>query len=114
MDEGNHMTEKHTICRTYYYDLGEHGITPDPESMAAFLLDEGIVHLGCGTSCNHEDAACLFININDYFHPAADGEDLPFSDIPKLFDMYRKDGYSGVTQYVADKRGILNKHWRDK
>ena len=108
------MTEKHTIERTYYYDFGFSGQEPDYESMTAFLLDKGIVHLSEGTSCNHESAACLFINVNDYFVPAADGEDLPFSDIPKLFDMCRKDGYNGVYQYVADKRGVPNKHWRDK
>lgn len=45
MDEGNHMTETLTIYRTYYYDLGEHGIEPDYESMAAFLMDEGVVYL---------------------------------------------------------------------
>jgi hypothetical protein len=33
-------------------------------------------------------------------------------DIPKLFDMYRKDGYNGICQYVADERGILNQYWR--
>ena len=81
--------------------------------MIAFLLDEGIVFLSNGTSSDGNRAACLFVNINDYFAPAADSEDLPFSDIPKLFDMYRKDGYNGVTQYVADKRGIPNKHWRE-
>lgn len=108
------MTETHTVNRTYYHDFGYSGQEPAYESMAAYLIDMGIVHLGCGTSCNHEDAACLFININDYFHPAADSEDLPLEDIPKLFDMYRKDGYNGVTQYVADKRGIPNKLWRDK
>lgn len=44
---------------------------------------------------------------------AADSEDLPWKDIPKLFDMYRKEGYNGVAQYVADKRGIPNKRWRE-
>lgn len=108
------MTEKHTINRTYYHDFGFSAQEPDYESMAAFLLDEGIVHLSFGTSPDGDKAACLYVLINDYFVPAADGEDLPFSDIPKLFDMYQKDGYNGVTQYVADKRGIPNKHWRSK
>lgn len=106
------MTETHTINRTYYYDFGFSGQEPDYESMAAFLLDEGIVYLSQMWDAENNEGAYLRININDYFRPAADGEDLPFSDIPKLFDMYRKDGYSGVTQYVADKRGIPNKHWR--
>ena len=107
------MTETLTIYRTYYYDLGEHGITPDHESMAAFLLDEGVVYLSAMWDAENNEGAYLCININDYFHPAADSEDLPWRDIPKLFDMYRKDGYNGVAQYVADKRGIPNKHWKE-
>jgi hypothetical protein len=108
------MTETHTIERTYYHDLGEHGIAPDYESMVAFLLDECVVYMSQMWDAEKKEGAYLCININDYFHPAADSEDLPFSDIPKLFDMYRKDGYNGVAQYVADKRGIENKHWRSK
>lgn len=113
MDKGDSMTKTHTINRTYYHDFGFSGQEPDYESMAAFLLDEGIVHLSFGTSPDGDKAACLYVLVNDYFVPAADGEDLPLEDIPKLFDMYRKDGYNGVTQYVADKRGIPNKRWRD-
>ena len=106
-------TETKTIERTYYYDIkGE--IVPDHESMAAYLLDEGIVYLSQMFDKDNNEGAYLCININDYFAPCADSEDLPWRDIPKLFDMYRKDGYSGVAQYVADKRGIPNKKWRDK
>jgi hypothetical protein len=41
-------------------------------------------------------------------------EDLGWRDIPKLFEMYKENGYDGVAQYVADKRDIPNKKWRDK
>ena len=103
-------TETKTIERTYYYDIkGE--IVPDHESMLAFLLDEGIIFSGNDYG---NGTVNLYININDYFAPAADAESFPHNDIPKLFDMYRKDGYSGVAQYVADRRGIPNKHWRKK
>jgi hypothetical protein len=103
------MTENTTIERTYYHDLGEHGIVPDHESMAAFLLDESILFIGNDYG---DGTVNLYININDYFGPGSDAECLPTQDIPKLFDMYRKDGYNGVAQYVADKRGIPNEHWR--
>jgi hypothetical protein len=104
------MTENHTINRTYYYDFGFSGQEPDYESMIAFLLDEGILFVGNDYG---DGTVNLYININDYFAPAADAENLPTSDIAKLFEMYRKDGYNGVAQYVADKRGIPNKHWRE-
>lgn len=105
------MTEKHTIERTYYYDFGKDGTAPDLENMIAFLLDESILFIGNDYG---NGTVNLYININDYFAPASDAEKLPTKDIAKLFDMYRKDGYNGIKQYVADKRGIENKHWRDK
>jgi hypothetical protein len=102
--------ETTTITRTYYYDIqGE--IVPDHESMLAYLIDEGILFSGNSYDNN---TATLYININDYFAPASDAEKLPHSDIPKLFEMYRENKYDGVAQYVADKRGIPNKPWRDK
>lgn len=110
MGKSNNITEKHTIERTYYYDMGENGVYPDDESMIAFLLDECILFVGNDYG---DGTVNLYININDYFAPAADAENLPTKDIAKLFEMYRKDGYNGVAQYVADKRGIPNKRWRE-
>lgn len=111
MDKSNNMTEKHTINRTYYYDLDDGRFEPDYESMVAFLLDESILFVGNNYGSGTVN---LYININDYFAPAADAENIPTNEIPKLFEMYRKDGYNGVAQYVADKRGIPNKRWRDE
>ena len=111
MDKSNNMTEKHTIERTYYHFIGDdYDVQPDDESMIAFLLDEGILFVGNDYG---DGTVNLYININDYVAPAADAENLPTNEIPKLFEMYRKDGYNGVAQYVADKRGIPNKRWRE-
>lgn len=104
------MTEKHTVERTYYYELNDGKIYPDEENMLAFLLDEDIIFVGNDYGSGK---TTLYININDYFGPGSDAEDFPSKDIPKIFDMYRKDDYAGVAQYVADKRGIPNKHWRE-
>jgi hypothetical protein len=105
------MTETNTIERTFYYDLGKDGPAPDLENMIAFLLDAGTLFVGNDYG---NGTVNLYININDYFGPGSDAESLPIKDIAKLFDMYRKDGYNGVAQFVADKRGIPNKHWKDK
>lgn len=108
------MTETHTVKRSYYHFVGDdYDVVPNYESMTAYLIDMGIVHLSQIWDADNNEGTYLRINVNDYFVPAADSEDLPLEDIPKLFDMYRKDGYNGVTQYVADKRGIPNKRWRD-
>lgn len=104
------MTEKHTIERTYYHDLGKHGIYADEESMLAYLLDESIIFVGNDYGSGK---VTLYININDYFGPGSDAEDFPSKDIAKLFNMYRQNKFDGVAQYVADKRGIPNKHWRE-
>jgi hypothetical protein len=104
------FSETITIERNYYFEIAGEKV-PNEEDMLAFLLDEGILFSGNDYG---DGTINLYINVNDYFAPAADAESLPHKDIPKLFDMYRKDGYNGVYQYVADKRGVPNKHWRDK
>jgi hypothetical protein len=103
-------SETVTIERNYYFEIAGEKV-PNEEDMLAFLLDEGVLFSGNDYG---NGTVNLYINVNDYFAPAADAESLPHKDIPKLFEMYRKDGYSGVSQYVADKRGILHKHWREK
>jgi hypothetical protein len=103
-------TEELIIKRIYYYDInGE--LVPDHESMLAYLLDEEFIFSGNDYGSGTTN---LYININDYFAPAADAERLPHRDIPKLFEMYRKDGFEGICQYVADVRGIPNQHWKEK
>lgn len=102
-------SETVTIERNYYFDISGEKV-PNEEDMLAFLLDECILFVGNDYG---DGTVNLYININDYFAPAADAENLPTKDIPKLFEMYRKDGYNGVAQYVADKRGIPNKRWRE-
>ena len=98
-----------TIERHYYFEIAGEKV-PNVEDMLAFLLDKGILFSGNDYG---DGTVNLYININDYFAPAADAENIPTNEIPKLFDMYHKDGYDGVAQYVADKRGIPNKRWRE-
>ena len=100
--------------RTYYYNIfGK--MMPDHESMAAYLLDEGIL---CVTSAidryDHRECISLYININDYFVPASDAEVVTYDELPKLYDLYKERKYDGVAQFVADKRGIPNIYWRDE
>lgn len=103
-------TETITIERNYYFEIAGEKV-PNEEDMLAFLLDEGILF---SWQSKDGSTAELYINVNDYFVPAADAESLPHKDISKLFEMYKENGYDGICQYVADKRGIPNKRWRDK
>jgi len=102
-------SETITIERIYYFDICGKMI-PNEEDMLAYLLDEGIVFSGNDYG---NGTVNLYINVNDYFVPGSDAESFSHKDIAKLFDMYKENGYNGVAQYVADKRGIPNKKWRE-
>lgn len=55
-----------------------------------------------------------FINLNDYFIPAADGEAIAMNDAPALAALYDQGGWPAISQWVADRRGIPNQHWRKR
>lgn len=94
--------------RTYYYEINEEKSVPDHESMAAFLLDEDIFYIS-----PNKDTVRLCVNINDYFVPGSDAEFISYDEIPVLFALYTKKSYDGVCEFIANKRGIKNKRWRE-
>ena len=63
---------------------------------------------------NGKECVGLFININDYFVPASDSETVTYDELPKLYEMYKERKFDGVSQFVADKRGIPNIYWKDE
>ena len=100
-----------TDNRTYYYDIDGKKL-PDPESMAAYLLDEGVLFVTTAIDrCTQKECLGLYILINDYFVPAADSEPVTYDELPKLYEMYKEKKYDGVSQFVADKRGVPNISW---
>jgi len=100
--------------RIYYYNIyGK--MEPDYESMCAYLLDESILFVTSAVDkCDKQECIGLFININDYFVPASDAEPVTYSELPKLYDLYKSRKHDGVSQFVADKRGIPNIYWKDE
>ena len=97
--------------RTYYYTIDGKQV-PDEESMAAYLLDEGILFVsGAATDYNNKKCIGLCININDYFCPGSDAESVTYEELPILFELYNNHKYDGVTKFVAEKRGIPNVRW---
>lgn len=93
--------------RIYYYDINGKQ-EPDQESMAAFLLDEGVLFISPS-----KDRVTLCVLINDYFVPASDAELITYDEIPILYELYLKKQNKGICEFVANKRGIENKHWRE-
>lgn len=51
---------------------------------------------------------------NDFFAPAADGEDIDWRELPELLVRVRRDGEMAGLHWVAEKRGISCEHWRKK
>lgn len=101
--------------RTYYYNiLGK--MVPDHESMISYLLDEGVLFASVATAKYGDNKECvgLFININDYFVPASDAEPVTYDELPKLYEMFKKSDFDGVSQFVADKRDIPNIYWKNE
>jgi len=103
-----------TDNRTYYYDI-DGKMEPDYESMTAYLLDEGVLFVTSAIDrCNQKECLGLCVLINDYFVPGSDAESVTYDQLPKLFEMYKEKQWDGVSQFVADKRGIPNIYWKDK
>lgn len=106
-------SKKPMIHRTYYYKIDGEQV-PDEESMAAYLLDECVLFLGNAKNSEGENTIGLYVNVNDWFVPGFDAETITNKELPKLYDLFIEKKYGGVKEFVANKRGIENKHWRDK
>jgi hypothetical protein len=107
-------TANMTDNRTYYYDIyGK--MEPDYESMAAYLLDEGVLFTTSAIDrCTQKECLGLCVLINDYFVPGSDAESISYNELPKLYELYKEKQWDGASQFVADKRGIPNIYWKDK
>jgi hypothetical protein len=100
--------------RTYYYNINGK-MEPDYESMTAYLLDEGVLFTTSAIDrCTQKECLGLCVLINDYFVPASDAESITYNELPKLYELYKEKQWDGVSQFVADKRGIPNIYWKDE
>lgn len=94
-------------------DLNAYVKIPDREepifmeeyALASMLLDGVLVP--CDVESATMDITGLFINCNDIFAPAADGEDLPYDKIEEFYKYWKKDHIYGYIQWVAKRRGYL-------
>lgn len=99
--------------RVFYHDIFGRR-TPDDESMAAYLIDEGVLFLGECVSKDGCYGTQLLIFCNDHFSPAADAEPIMCSEIPTLFEAYINNSIDGVLKFIADKRGYKDAgHWTE-
>lgn len=102
--------------RTYYYNI-DGKLVPDEESMAAYLIDEGVLFVN---SRDYKDkmssghTLVLFININDVFGPGADAEDVTYEELPKVYDLYQEKGYQGIIEFVGQKRGYEKSRYMER
>ena len=79
--------------------------------LAALEENYGIYFVGQAA-----DEIALAINVNDRFAPAADVEIVPWDKTKEVLALYKasQDKWLALYQWVADRRGITNKHWRER
>lgn len=97
----------------YYYVINGQK-EPDIESMVSFLIDESVLFVGHGTRWNGSPCSSIIININDWFFPGADSEDVTIDEIPSLFELYSAKKFDGVIEFVSKKRGISPLYWKEE
>jgi hypothetical protein len=80
----------------YLSDLRE----PQKNALKELLLDD-VVELS-----NGDGKITIWLNVNDTFYTAADGESVPESDLELLASLNGNYGFDGVVAWVAKKRGM--------
>jgi hypothetical protein len=65
------------------------------------LLLEDVVQLS-----DRDDKMYMWLNVNDIFYYAADGEDFEVNDLLKLTELYEKYDWAGIIAWVAKKRNM--------
>ena len=88
-----------------------------PNDYLLHLLAEGEVHVNNGWWFENEgvswpkDAISVHLNCNDTFaFSCADSEDIRFSDLKPLFELYRAHPVFGTTAWAIAKRGQFPIH----
>lgn len=64
----------------------------------------------------HEDGRPWVLCNDTFYYASADAEDLPIDEVSRLFGVYKKFGYHGVTAWCAEHRGMepLEPHRTDE
>lgn len=82
---------------------------PEHEEKLAHLLIEGVIFLNNGwhDPTWPKDKTTLHINCNDVFAwGCADAEDIDYSEIPKLYEMWKQNNTWGSAVFCIMKRGM--------
>lgn len=57
--------------------------------------------------CEAKEAISMYLNVNDtFYYASADAEDVLISDIPKIYELWKKYDHHGITAWVALKRNM--------
>lgn len=76
-------------------------LKPEHRTALENLMLEEVIQLAV-----RDDKTSLWLNVNDTFYYAADGEDFEPGDLPKLNELYEKYGWQGIIAWVAKKRNM--------
>ncbi len=83
-----------------YHDFLDTLSKEQREALEDLLLDN-VVELA-----NSKGKIVLWLNVNDIFYTAADGEDFSIDDLPTLSSLNNKYGFDGIIAWVAKKRNL--------
>ena len=92
------MEQTKNVC-AYHDFLGT--LTKEQRTALEDLLLDNIIELS-----KNDDKTTLWLNVNDIFYTAADGEDFSIEDLPLLAGLQSKYGFDGVIAWVAKKRNL--------
>lgn len=92
------MEQTKNVCA--YHDFLD-SLSKEQRSALEDLLLDNVVELS-----KNDDKITLWLNVNDIFYTAADGEDFAPEDLPLLAKMQTTYGFDGVIAWVAKKRNM--------
>jgi hypothetical protein len=96
------INKKEIKAEEWFRSLGD-----DIKEMVLFLFERNALYLDVG------DEIGLYVLCNDFFYPAADGEDVTIEDIPELYRLVSEYGDWGELVYASKKRDNLMP-WKDE
>lgn len=84
-------------------------MTVEEMEAAMYLVADDVIGLS-----RHDSEIKPFVMCNDFFAPAADGEDIEWNELPELLKRVRSGGEREGLRWVAERRGVPFVYWRDK
>lgn len=88
-------------------------MTPTPEQMWAAIQLAAYDELFFDGNAESSEPIVPCLLCSGFFAPGADAEEVEWSDIPHLRDLYFEGGATALLQWIAERRGVPCMYWRE-